>query len=237
MHGYQGLIAATIIALSSANAAAAPASKAESVVAASKKATGGGAWDALQGADEQGTRGDGNQPYRTWLNFRAYGMRSETRRGDAVIAQGFNGAAVWRRGPDGKVGAMTDAKARSEAILTAYISNNGYYFPQRFPAAFKYVRVATDAGRSSDILEITPAGSRAFEIWFDRSNKQVWRIVDRGDGPPITVEASDYRAVAGVMVPYLLTVTGPDGKRLDRVMVTSVSFGPLAASIFDPPAN
>lgn len=227
--------AAAIILLAGGAAIASPASRAQSVIAASKQATGGAAWDKLQAADEQGTRGDGTQPYRTWLNFQSYGMRNESQRGDAVMTQGFNGNSVWRRGPDGKVAVMTDAKARIEAILTAYISNNGYYFPRRFPAAFKYLRQANEAGRTSDVLEITPANSRPFEIWFDSNNKQVWRIIDRGDGPPITVEASDYRPTAGVLVPYTLTVTGPDGKMIDRAMVKSVTFGPVDASKFDLP--
>ncbi len=235
MYRTLGLIAAILIETGSASAAPPPSAKA--IIAASKMATGGAAWDTLQAADERGTRGDNSQPYRTWLNFRSYGMRSETQRGDTIMAQGFNGAAVWRRAPDGRVAVMTDASARSEAILTAYVSNNGYYFPARFPAAFKYLRRSGDAGRKSDVIEITPAGSRAFEIWFDSSNKQVWRIVDRGDGPPITVEASDYRRSGGVLVPYLLTVTGPDGKIVDRVMVKSVTFGPLDSSQFDPPAK
>jgi hypothetical protein len=229
------LATAAIIMLAGGTATASPASKAQAVINASKMATGGAAWDRLQAAEEQGTRGDGTQPYRTWLNFLSYGMRNESYRGDAVMTQGFNGNLVWRRGPDGKVVVMNDAKARVEAILTAYISNNGYYFPRRFPAKFRYVRLADDSGRASDVLEITPSKSRPFEIWFDKNNRQVWRIIDRGDGPPITVEASDYRSTAGVLVPYTLTVTGPDGKIIDRAMVKSVTFGPVDTSQFDPP--
>lgn len=228
---------AMIVVVAGSAAIAGPATKAESIVAASKKATGGRSWDRLQAADESGFRGDAARPYRTRLNFLAYGMRSDSGSGGTMMAQGFNGETVWRRGPDGRVARMTDAKARAEAILTAYISNNGYYFPRRFPARFEYLRQADEAGRLSDVLQITPAGSRPFEIWFDRRSKQVWRVIDRGDGAPITVEASDYRPAGGVLVPYTLIVTGPDGKRLDRITVMSVAFGPVDASQFDPPRN
>jgi hypothetical protein len=228
------LVTASLIALAAGSSTASPASKAQAVINASKMATGGAAWDKLQAADEVGTRGDGTQPYRTWLNFLAYGMRNESHRGDAVMTQGFNGSSVWRRGPDGKVAMMSDGKARVEAILTAYISNNGYYFPRRFPATFRYVRRADESGRASDVIEITPSKSRPFEIWFDQNNRQVWRIIDRGNGPPITVEASDYRSTGGVLVPYMLTVTGPDGTIIDRATVKSVTFGPVDTSLFDP---
>lgn len=212
-----------------------PATQAEAVIAASKAATGGTAWDALQGSYEEGTRADGKLPYKTWLDFGRYGMRVESRRGDKTMMQGFNGRQAWQTAPDGSIRVTEDPATTAEARLTAYVSNNGYFFPARFPAIARYLRQASVGARSFDVIEITPQASRPFEIWFDRATHYATRVIDQQPGGPVTVEAGDYRAIDKIRVPFALTVIGPDGAVLDKGAVTTVKFGPVDAALFDPP--
>ncbi len=53
--------------------------------------------------------------------------------------------------------------------------------------------------------------------------------------PPVTVEASDYRTVGGLTAAYRLVVSGPDGKTVDTLALTSFRCGPIDSAIFDPP--
>ena len=122
-----------------------------------------------------------------------------------------------------------------EAIVTTYLSNNGFFFPKRFPAAFAYLREAKDGERKFDILEITPKGGRAIEIWFDKDTHFVGRVVDNEGTPPVKVEAQDYRRVGNVIVAFSLIVTAADGTVIDRGALISFRCDSIDSGIFDPP--
>jgi hypothetical protein len=222
-----------LLALLSPATRAAPVSPA-AVIAAAKQATGGAAWDRLQGCHEEGTHGNGTIRYTTRFSLEHYGMRIDSQRGGQTRSMGFDGTTPWRS--DGVKTVITaDAAALSEAILTDYVSINGFFFPDRFPATFAYLREAADGGRSYDVLAITPRGSRPIELWFDRSSHLIRRVVDNGGTPPTRVEADEYRTIDGLTIATRLTVYGPDGAVADRGEVTSFRCGPIDASIFGPP--
>ena len=212
-----------------------PLSRAQAVVAASKLASGGGAWDLPHGCSEQGTHGDGAITYKTWFNMRRYGMRVESERGGSKRVMGFNGEVGWMIGPGGKVALRNDADSLKEAINTAYLSNNGFFFPDRFPADFDYLREATDGATTYDVLMVTPRGGRPMELWFDRATHLLGRVVDIQGKPPMTVTAGDYRRIDDMAIAFALDVSAPDGKIADRGRVISISCGPIDEKLFDPP--
>ena len=213
-----------------------PLSRAEAVLAASRLASGGSAWDLHEGCFEQGTHADGAITYKTWFNLRRYGMRVESDRAGSKRVMGFNGEASWMIDPAGKVALRNDAGSLKEAINTAYLSNNGFFFPERFPAEFKYVRETVDGATAFDVLEVTPRGGRPMELWFDRTSHLLGRVVDSQGTPPMTVTAGDYRRIDDMAVAFALDVSGPDGKIVDRGRVTSIRCGPIDSKLFDPPA-
>ena len=63
--------------------------KAETIIAASKRATGGIAWNTPQGCIERGTHADGAVTYLTRFSLREYGMRTDGDRGGKVRSMGF----------------------------------------------------------------------------------------------------------------------------------------------------
>ena len=213
-----------------------PLSRAHAVVAASKLASGGSAWDAPHGCFEQGTHADGAITYKTWFNLRRYGMRVESKRGGSKRVMGFNGVASWMTDPAGKVVLRDDADSLKETVNTAYLSNNSFFFPERFPAEFKYLREAVEGAATVDVIEVTPRGGRPMELWFDRSSRLLARVVDTHGKPPMTVTAGDYRRIDNMAVAFALDVSGPDGEVADRGRVTSISCGPIDEKLFDPPA-
>jgi hypothetical protein len=211
--------------------------RAQAVVAASRDATGGGAWDRFDGCYEEGTHGDGAITYRTWFSLRRYGMRVEGRRGGTTRVRGFNGTASWQTNESGGVDISRDEGGLREALTTFYISSNAFFFPDRFPAEFSYLREAADAGRTFDVVRIAPSGGHALDYWFDRDSHYLIRVVDNRQSPPIVVEAGDYRRSGDIAAAFSLTVRGPDGRVMDRGAVVSIACGPVDAALFDPPAG
>ena len=84
---------AFLLILLAAPVAAQPPSAA-SVLAAAKEASGGAAWDRIDGLAESGRHG--GMVYRTWLDFRRPGMRMESGSGETLRIQGYDGMALWR---------------------------------------------------------------------------------------------------------------------------------------------
>lgn len=232
-----GLAVCTFMASSSSGRAQAPISRAQEVVMASKQATGGTAWDTLEGCYEEGTHADGRISYRTWFSMRRYGMRMESDRDGATRTVGFNGRSRWQKNGTDIVEVSRDKAALVEAITTAYVSSNGFYFPQRFPADFRYVREAVHGGRKFDVVQITPRGGRGAEYWFDRATHFLSRVVDKQEAPPIVFEARDYRRAGKVSVAFNLSRLGPDGAVVDQGVLTSLTCHSVDAALFDPPVG
>jgi hypothetical protein len=205
------------------------------VLDAARIAAGGKALDAKEGVYEEGRHGD--VTYRTWLDLKHYGMKSESERDGKRRTIGFNGSIQWVQGPDGAVVIKSDADSLREAVLTAYVSNNGFFYPERFPALFRYVRLARASGHSFDVIEASPKGGRPVEIWFDHRTHLLARLVDNDGKPPVTVEVSDFRHLEGTHVGFGGVIKSPDGKVLDRMQVRSVTYGPQPRAVFDPPAG
>lgn len=230
-----GALLLVLACLSNLGPAQAATSKAQAVLAAAKRATGGSAWDTPQGCYEEGTHGDGAISYRTRFSLRHYGMRVDSDRGGKTRSMGFDGKAQWQGMGAGPAMVRTDAGSIGEAILTNYLSINGFFFPDRFPAKITYVRLAREGTKTFDVIELTPTGSRTLEIWFDARTHLISRVLDSHAPTPVRVEASDYRQSEGLTVAYKLETFGPDGALLDRGVVTSFRCGAIDDSVFAPP--
>lgn len=226
-------IATSVFAILVLVTQAGAAPRAEDIVAASKRASGGAAWDRIDGCAEQG--GHGDFAYRTWFSVRRYGIRSENRKGASVRTSGFDGSTAWRMDGAGKLDRQSGGAMFKEAVVTAYLSANGFFFPERFPAAFKFVREAKERGRAFDVVEVSPKGGRPVELWFDKADHLLARVADVHGSPAVSVDALDYRRSGDFMVAFRLVVKGPDGKVLDRGAVASLRCGAVDARLFAPP--
>lgn len=223
-----GVVLTVMAALAWPDLTAAAPTAAE-VLSAAKIASGGKAWDALTGSYEKGAHGP--VTYETWLDFRAYGMRTASVTPKGLQEQGFDGAVAWRRAASGPVQVDRAPEALREAVVTAYVSANGFFFPERFPAKADYLR--QEAGYHAVRLE--PQGGRPVELWFDASTHLLARIVDAAGPRPVTVGLSDYRRVGDVLIAFRAVVTGEDGAVLDEGRVGAVEHRPVERSVFAPP--
>jgi hypothetical protein len=163
-------------------------------------------------------------------------MRMENGDGETISARGFNGRVAWQARGTGAAQVTQDPAALREAITTAYLSNNGFFFPDRFPAGFRWLRDETVGERHFDAVEISPEGGRPFEMWFDRATHFPTRVVDRTGQPPVTVEVSDYRPAGPVLIAFHATVRTMDGTIVDEGQIDSIENGHVDPALFEPPA-
>lgn len=226
MRSWAVLVAAAALTLPGASVAAPTAAE---ILTAAKTASGGLAWDSLTGSYERGAHGP--VTYETWLDFRAYGMRMASVTPKGPQEQGFDGAVAWRRAAGGPVQASRDPAALREAVVTAYVSVNGFFFPERFPAKADYLREED----GFHVVRLEPQGGRPVELWFDASTHLLARIVDKAGPQPVTVSLSDYRKVGDVLIAFRALVTGPTGAVLDQGQVSTVEHRPVERSAFAMP--
>jgi hypothetical protein len=210
-----------------------PGDQAGDVLRAAKAASGGAAWDRLAGSFERGSHS--GIPYQTWVDFRQYGMRVESQRGDIPVAQGYDGQVAWRKMGD-RTMTISDAGALSEARISAYVSNNAYFFPDRFTASFVYLGTKSQGHRAFEVIEAQPEGARAVRLWFDRRTHLLAKIDDFAGTPAVIVNLSDYRRIGPVLIAHYGTITDAAGMILETNEVTNTILQDNAPEIFAPPA-
>jgi len=215
-----------------------PAVKADQLLAAAKQATGGAAWDRLQTLDERGQlAGPGlDGRYDNLTDMRHALDVQNTVLGPTTSAQGWDGKAVWSTDATGQVRVEQSQEAIAGGIEQAYRSAYAFFWPARWPAARVYVGEKPADGATYDVVKITPKGAEPFELWLDRATHRIAREADITGADPHTQILSDYRAVDGVMLPFLTRDTMGDAK-YDVVATTQTlkAGAGLPATRFGPP--
>ncbi len=208
---------------------------ADKILTEAKSASGGSAWDRIRGWHETGLHNGAR--YDTWLNPIRYGMAYRQTRDGKTSWSGFDGVAAWARGPDGVVHIDRDANAVSGARQTAYLSINGFFFRNRFPATAVFVGERMASGRRVDVLNITPKGCKPLEVWFDHETHLMAAAVDRSGTAAIVATGSDYHRVGGLMVPFHISVSDGTPQHHQDARLIGVNFAPADLSTFAPPAS
>ncbi|MHB8285893.1 MAG: hypothetical protein ACYDD1_14620 [Caulobacteraceae bacterium] len=209
-------------------------SAALAILATAKQASGGAAWDKITGWHEHGVHDD--VAYETELNFHNYGTIFKNTRRGKTKTRGYNGRVAWDQGTDGRVTISSDPMRLAEARQSAYGSTYAWFFPQRFPASFKYLGAISRGTTSFDVIRIFPPGATPMEIWIDRTSHLVTKLIDRSGPTPVTASMSDFRNIGGLEINFNVTVEDGDPKHTQVAHVRDVSFTPATASKdFDPP--
>jgi photosynthetic reaction center cytochrome c subunit len=138
-------------------------------------------------------------------------MVVHTRIGDSTRV--FDGRAAWIAAPDRPVGLLALTGGNLEgAKIDAMVS-----FPAQLKQAFAVWRVASASIDDKDVTVLQGTNPRQppVNFYFDQSGLlvRVVRLVDTAVGRvPTQVDYSDYRAVAGVKMPFKWTTTWTDGQ-------------------------
>jgi hypothetical protein len=197
-------------------------------------ASGGAAnWNLLRGWHETGRQGGAR--YETWLDPLRYGVRVETHEPAGLRVHGFNGAGDWQILPTGAVTGVVDHATLAEARTNAFFNVNGFFYPGRFDARGEFLGVRQSGGRAFDVLEVKPWGGKPRELWFDRRDHLLSRMVDRAGPRPVTVELSDYRRVGPVRVAFRFTTNDGNPADAQERQVDSLAFPPADRAMFSLP--
>lgn len=208
------------------------------IITAFKDATGGAAWDGLNGLYRTDTHG--GETYLTWVDLRRPAIRTETQGSGGRRVEAYNGRDAWWRG-----GYFANDLSRplevsrgfldqSQAVTNAFIAAQGYFFPDRFPFAARWIREERQGEATLDVVEIAPDGGFVLDYWFDRTSGLLVRIAAPEDERAMRIELGDYRPVGPVLVAHSMTLLSWRGGVLDRGRLRRLEFRAIPARTFEP---
>lgn len=228
--------AAAVFFIATSAAQAAPNSA--DILAQSKAAAGGAAWDNVHYIH---TRAHGETsglagPIDTVEDVHTGAAVSHYQLGPMKGANGFDGKTAWTQDNSGQVAVQGADDARQGAANDAYRTMRAYWYPDRAAAEISYAGAKSDGGANYDIVRITPKGGRPFDMWIDARTHLVGRVVEKTAIDLQTTYLSDYRSVAGKMLPFAIRQSNGETKYDTTIKVESVTFEDTApAQAFAPP--
>ena len=226
------------VAAVTAAPSAGPDPQAADILARAKQAAGGAAWDDVRfirmkmQLETSGLKG----PAESLEDVRTGTYVDKFKLGAFAGASGYDGKSVWEQDASGQVAIMNAADQVEGAVNEAYRRARAFWFPGRATASVAYGGQTADAGRKFHIVKIVPAGGRPFDLWIDAQTFMIDRVAERNARELRTTFTSDYRNVAGRMLPFAARVTNGDVKYDTIVKVEGVAFEDAAPqTAFAPP--
>jgi len=207
----------TLAALAMAGPSA-RAQDAAALLAQSKQAAGGSAWDGVRSLHVQyrtaagglaGTRGECD-------DVRAGRFATTYTRPQTSGGGGFDGVSPWTQFSGGYSYVLGDEDARLGAANQSYQTCRAFWFPERHPATLAHAGARQEGERTLDVVAVTPQGGRPFEIWIDRATHLIDRVVEQQAEDVQITRFSDYRMVDGVRLPFTVR-TGDGDPKWDEV--------------------
>jgi hypothetical protein len=206
------------------------------IIAAFRESTGGAAWDGMEGMHRTDTHS--GDTVLTWVDLRRPALRTESQGSLDRHVEAFNGRDVWSRGGpfEGGLEVSRGLLDQYQAATDAFIAAQGYFFPERFPFAARWLREAREGDRVFDVVELAPDGGFVRDYWFDRASGLLVRITVPDDPQATRVELGDYRPVGPVRVAHSRTLRSWRGGVLDRGRLQRLEFRAIPARMFEPGA-
>jgi Aspartyl protease/PDZ domain len=215
------------------------AQTAQEILAKSKQAMGGDAWDSIRTTHStakvvtSGLTGQGE----SWEDNLTGHYVDRYKLGPASGAEGFDGKVVWSQDTSGEPRLEGAEGARQAAIDEAYRRCFAYWFPQRWPAQIDYSGEREDQGKRFHVLRITPQGGRPFDMWIDATTYMIDHTVEKADIETRTNYFSDYRTVNGVKIAFAGRSTNGDTKYDQHIDIEKIDFNaPVQQAMFEMPA-
>ena len=218
-----------------ANAQAAPEasdSVALKLMAACKAASGGAALDRPAAFHETGTivRDGMTGTYEMYADLHALRTAGIHTIEGKIGGGGYDGTRAWHFGPDGKVAITTDPAQLAQEKFGSYLTIGGYFYPDRFPATFKYLGRKKAGSRYYDVVSVTPQDSLTGDLWLDPHSHRIIRVTIAFAA--MTGEVLRYRIVDGTWIGFKNRQSeGPHKMvqtlaRLDYVLLDPERFSP-----------
>ncbi len=237
MKRFSVALAALITMACLASAQAAPEasdSVALKFMAKCKAASGGASLDRPAAFHETGTivRDGKSGTYEMYGDLHAIRTAGIHTIDGKIGGGGYDGTRAWHFGPDGNVVIITDPAQLAQEMTGAYFTISGYFYPDRFPATFKYLGRKRAGGRDYDVVAVTPQGGIANDLWLDTHNHRLMRFtVEGADG---TGDILRYRVVDGTWIGFANRQSEGPHKMVQTL--ATYDYVPLDPERFTPPS-
>lgn len=221
-------------------AAHADAADPRELLARSKQAAGGAAWDHVKTLHSRGRVETGglSGSADSWDDVLTGRFLDTFELGPVSGADGFDGKGRWSRDPAGEITVSDSGDAREGTANDAYRRSLSYWFPDRRPASLAYEGERQEEGRVFHVLRIHPEGGRPFDLWIDAATFLVDRTVEKNSREVRTNFFSDYREINGLKFPFRLRSTNGEVKYDMLATLESIEVNPaIDAARFSPPEN
>ncbi len=164
-----------------------------------------------------------------YVNVRDGRFAETTTLAPLVSLDGYDGKIEWSGDRTHLVWNQGGDSDRSSELNQAYLESYALWAPNASGADVTSLGTKVDAGKSYDVLAITPAGSKSpFELWLDPATHLPGRAHFVSGFTTQTLTFSDYRAVNGLNVAHAIHIDSSDGNNSD-IAVTNVAFDPPGA--------
>lgn len=203
------------------------------VLAAAKSASGGAAWDdlATQHSKVSILTGGLTGTAERWSELTSGRSYIAFSLGSQSGALGYDGTIVWSQDTSGQSRIEESEAAKELAANAAYRDQLGFWYPSRHAARIRYKELASADGADFDVVAITPAGGREFELWVNTDTRLIERIVEPEAVATRTEIYMDWRDVQGVKIPFRVRLTRGDRRRDEIIVVDALAFNESLAGV------
>jgi hypothetical protein len=156
--------------------------------------------------------------------------------GSVSGSDGYDGVASWDMDSSGTVTLQQGGDAKELTINQTYRDTNTWWRADRGGAKIA-LGEKTEAGKTYDVLTITPPGGKPFDAWFDRDSKLLVKIVEVHGSKTSITQNSDYAEYQGVKLPRTVVTDNGDGENYKvKMTLTKLDFLlPQPESAYAPP--
>ena len=198
------------------------------ILATSKEAHGGAAWDRVQTLVMAATFFldglDDPVPGEIWEDLpngrylRCHGA------GESRFGWSFDGDRFWVQLGSGAPFPEAAPRREQVARACAYMHARGFWFPDRFPASASYRGMDDEGGSACHVLRLEPKGALPLECRVDAATMHLRRVswsMERGTWSHAFL---DYRSTQGLVLPYLVRCGWQGEPRQTRILVQDYRF-------------
>ncbi|HYU35552.1 MAG TPA: aspartyl protease family protein [Thermoanaerobaculia bacterium] len=210
----------------------------QEILARAKAASGGAAWDAVRTIHSKVRVETGGMTgtAESWEDVRAGRFVDTYQLASVTGAEGFDGTKSWSQDGTGDVTLSDSGDDTEGAANEAWRRSLSYWYSDRRQGEITDGGERRKGDRTFHVLRILPAGGRPFELWIDAATFLIDRTVEKAAKETRTISFSDYREIAGLLLPFRLHETNGDARFDQLVTYETYEINPqIEAARFEVP--
>lgn len=137
-------------------------------------------------------------------------------------ANGFDGTTSWNQTRAGIVFVDASEATHFQNVDQAYMQAFAYLRPDLGGASATFTGERHVSGSAYDIVELTPPGGTALDLWIDEATNRIAKIEGRIGLVTSTTTYSDYRNVEGIWIPFHSTNMDSNGNGSEITLASAM---------------